>query len=222
MSSTKECWTRNLQIGWNLAKESRKQANYMKCVFCGKLFTRRGKRKLNGKFGSCCSVVCKNLNLRGKIVRKVVKRGQQLVCKICGSGIYAYPSHPRKYCSIKCRTNDDTFPKYGESHYKWKGGIKYHRGRDRSLRKWMRAIIKRDGRNCLICKKTQGEMCIDHILPWADFPTLRYNLINGQTLCKSCHAKKTKRENKNRDRKGRLKNGYKKRIWNRYQKSGMV
>lgn len=219
MTSTKECWIKNLRIGWALAKTRVNKKNQMICFRCGKEFTRSGNRKFRSRFGSCCSIKCKNLNLRGKTVRKIKRNGQWISCGMCGLRVYQYPSKNRRYCSIGCRTNDPAYPKSGKDHYKWKGGIKHHRGSDRSLRKWIRNIVKKDGRICSVCKRTEGEMCVDHILPWADFPHHRYDLINGQILCKPCHIKKTRRENKNRDKKGNLKNGYKERIRIKFEKS---
>ena len=51
---------------------------------------------------------------------------------------------------------------------------------------WRKAVLARDRRKCLKCggrKKLQAH----HVRRWADFPTLRYHVGNGVTLCRACH-----------------------------------
>jgi 5-methylcytosine-specific restriction endonuclease McrA len=57
-------------------------------------------------------------------------------------------------------------------------------------RRWERLrqqVFKRYGRRCMRCGRTSGEMHVDHIKPWRDFPELRYDQDNMQVLCCSCH-----------------------------------
>jgi hypothetical protein len=37
------------------------------------------------------------------------------------------------------------------------------------------------------CEKRGGELHADHIKQFAYYPTLRFVLDNGRTLCKECH-----------------------------------
>jgi len=213
---------KNLMIGWDQAKQRIKKENKVNCALCGKGYSRRGKRKTTARHGSCCSLKCSHLNLKNKTPKRIKPvKGKMVSCSICNKEWYSFPSQAKKYCSIACRDLDvdNTSKRSGVNHYKWKGGIKAHRGSDRNLRAWKRRIIKRDGRNCASCGETKGIMCIDHVLPWSAFVDLRYVDANGQTLCAKCHRVKTRIENKNRDKKGNLKNGYKRKVWGKYNES---
>src|SRR5216683_2387363 len=57
-------------------------------------------------------------------------------------------------------------------------------------RRWAklrREVFKRDGRRCMRCGSVNGEMHVDHIKPWQNFPELRYDVGNLQVLCRACH-----------------------------------
>jgi hypothetical protein len=51
--------------------------------------------------------------------------------------------------------------------------------------------LRRYGRICMRCGRTGGQMHIDHINPWSEFPDQRYDPGNLQVLCRDCHAWKT-------------------------------
>jgi len=53
--------------------------------------------------------------------------------------------------------------------------------------------LDRDEWSCVQCG-THIKLEIDHILPVRDRPDLSYTLANLQTLCGSCHTKKTRIE----------------------------
>lgn len=200
--------------------QKKKNENTLTCSNCGKIYYRRGKRKLASRHGSCCSLVCSHSHVKGKKpIRTNPKKGRVRSCNVCTKQFYVCFSQKRKYCSIACRSLDivEIGKRSGPNHYKWKGGRKAHRGVDRELRRWKRLIIKRDGRKCAKCGETGGIVCIDHILPWSCFKNYRYVTANGQTLCKKCHNDKTKIENRSRDIKGNLKNEYKQRIKRKYE-----
>lgn len=60
-------------------------------------------------------------------------------------------------------------------------------GRGTEARAWSIAVRKRDGA-CRRCGTTKG-LVAHHIKPWAKHPELRYDVANGETLCRSCHRK---------------------------------
>lgn len=72
------------------------------------------------------------------------------------------------------------------------------RKRKRETRDWnskqyksFRAKVrKRDNHHCQWprCRRTK-KLKVHHILPWAKFPELRYEVSNGITLCRWCHDK---------------------------------
>jgi len=57
---------------------------------------------------------------------------------------------------------------------------------DTKYKYWMREVKSRDGWKCRMADDTcKGRLEAHHILPWAKFPELRYQINNGITLC--CH-----------------------------------
>lgn len=53
--------------------------------------------------------------------------------------------------------------------------------------------LRRDGFACVQCKAV-GRLEVDHIKPVRTHPDLAYDLTNLQSLCPSCHTKKTRIE----------------------------
>lgn len=53
---------------------------------------------------------------------------------------------------------------------------------------WRESVFKRDDYTCQHCKARGVYIEADHIKPFAFFPELRFELSNGRTLCKPCHA----------------------------------
>ena len=68
-----------------------------------------------------------------------------------------------------------------------------------NARRWAavrRAVFARDGWRCVECGKV-GRLGCDHISPMEREPGQAPYDINGlQTLCRSCHIEKTRRENR--------------------------
>ena len=53
--------------------------------------------------------------------------------------------------------------------------------------KWLKAVYERDDHTCQKCLVRSGELVGHHIMPYALFPKLRWDVDNGVTLCKGCH-----------------------------------
>ena len=147
------------------------------CLFCKKLFWLRSKPKK--KF---CSRTC-----AGKDYAK--KHKILFQCKKCGVGFERNKSWSGKgdFCSRICC---EIF-RVKENSPSWRGGIKKENDRRKSFEgvQWRKAVFERDNYTCVICKTKGGYLEADHIKPYALFPTLRYVLSNGRTVCKSCHRK---------------------------------
>jgi hypothetical protein len=79
----------------------------------------------------------------------------------------------------------------GEHHYKWKGGRPWERFKKPEYLAWRNAVLERDGYICQSCrcqcKKYERGLAAHHIKPYADYPDLRYDTLNGLTLCRQCH-----------------------------------
>jgi len=87
----------------------------------------------------------------------------------------------------------------GENNPNWKGGISAKHLKIRNsfeYKEWRRSVFKRDNWTCQKCGTRSGKaknviLNADHIKSFADFPELRFDIDNGNTLCLECH-KKTK------------------------------
>lgn len=77
----------------------------------------------------------------------------------------------------------------GEKHWGWKGGRKRnsHHLDSADYRAWRSAVFERDKFTCVCCQNVGGELRAHHILAWAKYPTERFNVKNGVTLCEDCH-----------------------------------
>lgn len=54
--------------------------------------------------------------------------------------------------------------------------------------RWRRVVLKRDHGICQRCGSCE-DLEAHHLIRWADDPSLRLDLDNGQTLCGSCHKR---------------------------------
>lgn len=62
--------------------------------------------------------------------------------------------------------------------------------KDPVYKQWRRDVKIRDGFTCKMPRcgcKQRGKLEVHHILKWVDYPALRFNVINGITLCRKCH-----------------------------------
>lgn len=131
------------------------------------------------------------------------------VCKVCsknwlvsgGAATYVR-SGRKKYCSKECMGIAfseakkgylpdhlaTTSPK-GETYWNWKGGITKEGKLERFkfYKTVQRSIFLRDNYTCQICDQYGGNLQVDHIKPWAEFPELRFVKSNCRTLCMACH-----------------------------------
>ena len=56
-------------------------------------------------------------------------------------------------------------------------------------RQWRRSVFERDKYICQECKNTGIRLHAHHIKEFALYPSLRFEVNNGITLCKLCHNK---------------------------------
>ena len=81
----------------------------------------------------------------------------------------------------------------GEKHWNWKGGPKVPREVKRYIRKsleyreWRKAVFSRDNYTCQKCGAVGVYLEAHHIKRFCDFPELRFEPSNGETLCRQCH-----------------------------------
>lgn len=81
-----------------------------------------------------------------------------------------------------------------EKHPMWKGGItplnQKIRHSDEYV-KWRVSIFEKDNYTCQWCGQRGGKLNADHIFPFALHKKKRLSILNGRTLCKNCHKKRT-------------------------------
>lgn len=94
----------------------------------------------------------------------------------------------------------------GPNHWNWKGGTSELRKKlqETSIyRQWRSQIFERDNYTCLLCSKKGGKLNADHIIPYSKIISdnkiitveeakscpILWDVLNGRTLCESCHQK---------------------------------
>jgi len=109
-------------------------------------------------------------------------------------GTHLSPAHKERLrqCRIEEGKNGNgSF--YGANNPNWKGGITPEIQIARNLtayKRWRTAVFDRDNYTCRRCGDDRGgNLHAHHIKKFADFPELRYEVYNGETLCFDCHAK---------------------------------
>lgn len=82
-----------------------------------------------------------------------------------------------------------------EKHWNWKGGVTEANRLERNTpeyHEWRKAVYVRDHFTCQMpsCgKKLQAdEIIAHHYLTWLKWPEFRFEVWNGVTLCRNCHA----------------------------------
>lgn len=61
------------------------------------------------------------------------------------------------------------------------------RERGRFRREMQKKVFERDNYTCQICGERGGDLQVDHIQNWADYPELRFEMDNCRTVCMGCH-----------------------------------
>lgn len=98
--------------------------------------------------------------------------------------------------SMEYKKNLSEYWKDNPNHNHWVDGKSQERSSERvkemgrlEYREWRKTVFKRDNYTCIECKQIGGSLQADHIKPYCNYPSLRYEISNGRTLCKNCHLK---------------------------------
>ncbi len=78
----------------------------------------------------------------------------------------------------------------GDKSPLWRGGVSSKNAIIRTTlpyKLWREAVFKRDDFGCQCCGARGVKIQADHIKPFALFPELRFDVVNGRTLCIPCH-----------------------------------
>lgn len=88
--------------------------------------------------------------------------------------------------------------KTGEKHWNFVDGRSYsresrHHTNQTIYKEWRMAVFERDEFTCQDCGKNNVYIEAHHIKGWTEYPSLRYDVDNGITLCKDCHLRRHKK-----------------------------
>ena len=136
-----------------------------------------------------------------RLARRIAKS-----CEQCGKAMLLPPSVAarKRFCGWECRqafmrgphgANSGHGQKMrGAANPRWNGGHSTLRRRtykEAEVAQWRRRVFHRDSYTCQRCSlrpSGSNQLRAHHIAPWAKYPTLRFDLDNGITLCRACHA----------------------------------
>lgn len=145
----------------------RSQAIECSCFHCGAKFYRKKSMVRTRMF---CSKECLSKSPRPKKPKK-------FICQHCREvSTIAAKNKRKKYCSYVCNglaRRSSTRPDDARLA-----------GR---LATWGRKVRKRDGHKCVRCG-SRYKLQAHHKQSFAEYPELRYEIENGETLCLVCHS----------------------------------
>ena len=151
----------------------------LSCKTCNKEFAVANYRKDTASY---CSRSCHS---KSKVGSKAAHwLGGPRKCSDCMNSVV-------KANAIRCRACSDKY-RSGSNNAAWKGGVTpWIRALRASTQygKWREQVFRRDDYTCQSCGQRGGKLNADHELPFSQFPDLRFELLNGRTLCESCHKK---------------------------------
>lgn len=116
-------------------------------------------------------------------------------CLCCGATFYLWTGELKKpsrgkYCSKRCAglSRFNVNPKNWSS--RWRNGSAERRAarNTSAYRDWRKIVLACDKHACRRCGKRGGNLHVHHIKGWATHPELRYEVSNGETLCRVCHG----------------------------------
>jgi 5-methylcytosine-specific restriction endonuclease McrA len=105
-----------------------------------------------------------------------------------GAGVSA---HCR--CCKKRPGNFHLMSQRGPRNPNWRGGVTSEYRRDRTsanYEEWRLAVFQRDSFACQHCGDARGRnLNAHHLKDFTNYPSLRFDVTNGITLCRACHAR---------------------------------
>jgi nucleoside-diphosphate-sugar epimerase len=101
--------------------------------------------------------------------------------------LHRKPKSGGKYNITK--VNKGWFKKGSKSHNKKPNPQEHEHKKIRQssrYKKWRESVLAKEGSFCKFCGSKE-DINVDHIRPFASFPSLRFNVDNGRVLCEECH-----------------------------------
>lgn len=151
------------------------------CAFCGELKYCPPSHLIYKK--NYCNIGCQK------------KDANNIPCKVCGTAIYVSRTQllyrARSTCSPLCRKKLRS--ERTELNRRQKGFSQHQIDRaerySAKASEWRSQVFDRDNYTCQGCGQHGGYLEADHVMPWAYYPEMRYDILNGRTLCRKCHDK---------------------------------
>nr|WP_245301423.1 HNH endonuclease [Virgibacillus natechei] len=96
------------------------------------------------------------------------------------------------YCSNECKAIGQSKRFAGENHPRWDSSItneeRITTRKYPAYHQWRNDTFRRDNYTCQCCNDSKGgNLVAHHILNYSEHKTLRTELSNSITLCKTCH-----------------------------------
>jgi hypothetical protein len=179
------------------------------CERCRKKFFKEDHRNFKTKrFCSySCSAysrdrsACNTRQTRNCVVCKTeYKRGHRTEAQWANSTVCSLRCHHKSQVGAKrlmtpkwrekCRNNLRNAHRRGAAHWNWQGGITPALQLLRhspEYNEWRKAVYRRDNWTCQMCHVKQKHPIAHHLKSFRHYPALRFDVENGQTLCRSCH-----------------------------------
>ena len=152
------------------------------CKTCLCVFTRGDQNKTWWSTAQFCSQSCRGKNNEWKLKSSLAHKGK-----------HSSPNTEFKTGSLVGLATRFTKEKVsGEKSYNWKGGVTTINEQIRKssdYKVWRKHVFTRDDYTCQACGVRGSGLEADHELPFALFPDLRFEVLNGRTFCKPCHRK---------------------------------
>ncbi len=201
-------------IPWSKGKDSRIRKQCLICEkeilvkpsllnrkkYCSKscLYTFTSKRLKGNSYGFKLGVTPWNKNTKGVMVawNKGISPSKETREKIRSANLgkkYSFETklkHRNRWLGEKNPNYVDGMSKYTDRQYN-----------DIIWKMWREAVFVRDNWTCQKCGVRGGRLEPHHIKAWSQFPELRFDLSNGQTLCKECHKLTDNYKGKSRGKK---------------------
>lgn len=165
--------------------------NLCKCE-CGKESLRESISMFNSTLKGCFS--CCKIGSKNRLGTKWSDESRKKL-SISLKGKHNSPNTQFKKGMIPFNKGIKMLDRTGKNHYLWKNDrSQIEEGKKRWYSKeyaeWRQQIFTRDNFKCKINSDCKGQLEAHHILPWIDYPELRFDINNGITLCHAHHPRK--------------------------------
>lgn len=163
----------------------------MICNNCHQEFKR--KRNTKNKF---CSYKCYWESKRGIYPEHTGTIRRDYKCVECGTKLLGRTKRKFDMCNScflkikksKTLVGRDMKNHSGELHWNWKGGTTRNKHNGGEYNEWRKSVFERDNYTCQECGISGVYLNAHHVKSWAEYPSLRFEISNGITLCEECHA----------------------------------